>query len=91
MPTIPSPVPAILASGAVASLLSAATLLVTRHVEGEGAFQPLNATSHWFCGERVAERETADLHRDAEVMRDQGGPTSAIDLQPARLDEVPDL
>lgn len=41
-------------SGSVASVVSTAALALLSTVEGRGAAQPTNATSHWWYGDRAA-------------------------------------
>jgi hypothetical protein len=48
-------------SGTLASATSSIALAVVARIEGKGALQPVNATSHWLNGERAASVEQADL------------------------------
>lgn len=48
-------------SGALASLTSSIALAGVARLEGKGALQPVNATSHWLNGELAASVEQADL------------------------------
>ncbi len=41
-------------TGVVAALVSAAALAAVAKIEGKGALQPLNATSHWLNGDKAA-------------------------------------
>jgi hypothetical protein len=50
-----------LISGSVASIVSAAALAAFARVEGKAAAQPLNATSHWWHGDRAAAERNVDL------------------------------
>jgi hypothetical protein len=53
-------------TGTVASVVSAATLALLAKVEGKGALQPVNATSHWLHGDRAAAgRRDGDLAHTA--------------------------
>ncbi|WP_442754408.1 hypothetical protein ACNHKD_15650 [Methylocystis sp. JAN1] len=44
-------------TGAVAALVSAAALTALAKMEGKGALQPVNATSHWARGDEAAKVE----------------------------------
>ncbi len=52
-------------SGSCAALTSAAALAVAARMEGKGALQPLNATSHWLNGDRAGSYKGADLAHTA--------------------------
>ena len=52
---------AALVTGAAASLLTAAATALAARREGRGAWQPLNATSHWLNGDGAAQRTRWDL------------------------------
>ena len=52
-------------SGTCAALTSSAALASAARLEGKGALQPLNATSHWLNGDRAGSREGADLTHTA--------------------------
>ena len=54
-----------LVSGAIASATSTAALALLARAEGKGAFQPVNATSHWKNGEQAAAFKQADLAHTA--------------------------
>lgn len=55
--------------GTMASLASAASLMIASHLEGRSPWQPLNATSHWLWGDQAARIEDADLkHTGAGVV-----------------------
>jgi hypothetical protein len=49
-----------LLSGTMASLFSAAALILAAKTERKGALQPVNATSHWLHGAKAARRKKAD-------------------------------
>ena len=49
-----------LVSGSYASLCSAAALAVAARLEGKGALQPINATSHWLHGDAAASHTGLD-------------------------------
>ena len=49
-----------LVSGSYASVGSAAALAVAARLEGKGALQPLNATSHWLHGDEAGARTGLD-------------------------------
>ena len=49
-----------LVTGTVASLASAAALAMLARVEGKGALQPINATSHWLHGKKAAQCDELD-------------------------------
>ena len=49
-----------LLSGSCASLASAAALAVAARLEGKGALQPINATSHWLHGDDAGSRTGLD-------------------------------
>ena len=51
----------IVASGAAATAASTAALALVARVEGVGAAQPLNATSHWLYGDEAAGFRSADV------------------------------
>ncbi|MGJ0509926.1 MAG: hypothetical protein ACR652_22930 [Methylocystis sp.] len=44
-------------TGVVAALISAAALAAAAKLEGKGALQPINATSHWLNGDAAAKVE----------------------------------
>jgi hypothetical protein len=44
-------------TGVVAALVSAAALAAAAKMEGKGALQPINATSHWLNGDAAAKVE----------------------------------
>jgi hypothetical protein len=46
-------------SGSIASIVSTAVLALLSTVEGRGAVQPTNATSHWWYGDRAARAASA--------------------------------
>lgn len=48
-------------SGTVASVTSSIALGLLARMEGKGALQPVNATSHWLNGEQAAGVRKADL------------------------------
>ena len=48
-------------SGAAGALSSTAMLAAVAHLEGQGAGQPLNATSHWLHGDQAARCRHLDL------------------------------
>lgn len=50
-----------LVTGTVASLASTAALALFAKVEGKGALQPTNATSHWLHGDEAARHDEADV------------------------------
>ena len=50
-----------LATGLVAAVTSTAALAAVAKLEGRGAAQPLNATSHWLRGDRAACRTQPNL------------------------------
>jgi hypothetical protein len=52
-------------SGTVASLVSTAALAMLAKLEGKGAVQPLNATSHWLHGATAGDVRQADLRHTA--------------------------
>jgi hypothetical protein len=47
-------------TGTVAALVSTAALAALAKLEGKGALQPTNATSHWLKGDRSANVDEAD-------------------------------
>ncbi|GGE05974.1 hypothetical protein GCM10011390_26320 [Aureimonas endophytica] len=51
----------ILATGSVASAVSAAALLLLASIESKDAARPLNATSHWLHGDAAAEVRKMDI------------------------------
>ncbi len=54
-----------LLSGSVASATSTAALALVARLEGHGALQPVNATSHWLNGTAAATVARADLRHTA--------------------------
>ncbi|VVB45672.1 hypothetical protein RHAL1_01891 [Beijerinckiaceae bacterium RH AL1] len=52
-----------LVTGLAGAATSTAALTVVAKLEGRGAVQPLNATSHWLHGDRAARQRQADLAR----------------------------
>ncbi len=54
-----------LLSGSVASATSTAALALVARLEGRGALQPVNATSHWLNGTAAATVVRADLRHTA--------------------------
>ena len=54
-----------LRSGALAAATSTAALALVAVLEGKGAAQPLNATSHWLNGDGAARRRDMDLKHTA--------------------------
>ena len=50
-----------LASGLSGALVSTAVLAAVARLEGRGAAQPLNATSHWLRGDAAAQRPGVDV------------------------------
>lgn len=48
-------------SGTLASATSSTALAVVARLEGKGALQPVNATSHWLNRQQAASVERADL------------------------------
>ncbi len=50
-----------LLSGTAASATSTAALALVARLEGRGALQPVNATSHWLNGQRAASVRRPDL------------------------------
>ena len=52
-------------SGAIASVTSSVALAAMARLEGRGALQPVNATSHWLHGPRAAAVRQADLRHTA--------------------------
>jgi hypothetical protein len=50
----------ILLAGTGASLGAAIAAMLAARAEGEGALQPLNATSHWLHGDEAGEAEALD-------------------------------
>ena len=52
-------------SGTVASATSTAALALLARLEGHGALQPINSTSHWLHGEKAALHTRADLSHTA--------------------------
>ncbi len=57
--------PAALVTSTTASLTSTVALAVLAEFEGQGALQPLNATSHWLHGEQAASCTRVDLAHTA--------------------------
>ena len=49
-----------LVSGSYASIASTAALALAARAEGKGAWQPINATSHWRNGDEAAARRGID-------------------------------
>ncbi len=49
-----------LLTGTMASLLSTAALAALARIDGKGALQPTNATSHWFHGAQASEHTEMD-------------------------------
>ncbi len=54
-----------LTSGTIASATSTIALALLARMEGKGAFQPVNSTSHWRNGEQAASWRNADLAHTA--------------------------
>ncbi|MDT7950977.1 MAG: hypothetical protein RQ966_05675 [Acetobacteraceae bacterium] len=54
-----------LISGSYASVASTAALAVAARAEGKGAWQPINATSHWRNGDAAAGYRDVDLRHTA--------------------------
>ena len=54
-----------LVSGTVASATSTIALALLSRLEGHGALQPVNSTSHWLNGEHAAAVKGADLTHTA--------------------------
>ena len=52
-------------SGTVASVTSTAALAVLARIEGKGALQPINSTSHWLNGDKAGIVTAADLRHTA--------------------------
>lgn len=52
-------------TGTVASLVTSGVLALLAKLEGKGAVQPFNATSHWLHGEKAARVKRADLAHTA--------------------------
>jgi hypothetical protein len=54
-----------LVSGTCASITSSIALALAARAEGQGALQPVNATSHWLNGQAAASVRHADLRHTA--------------------------
>ena len=52
-------------SGTIASATSSLALAFLARLEGRGAFQPVNATSHWWHGDQAASVREADIAHTA--------------------------
>ena len=64
-----------LVSGSVGALTSTLALAVVARLEGRGAAQPLNATSHWLNGDRAARRRRVDLQHTGVGLATHGAAT----------------